>query len=329
MAGGVEFMTELQRPLSQSDIADRFGVALSTVSTWLTRHGPDAALPFPAPDSPAGVLPYWWPARWPEIQQWRRQLGQRPRRTPWPPEGLVTASGVGVWISRSGTWVRKACEGTLTVHEPFPPPSAWVLRGTTQVALWSACMDREKIVRWYEAYLDSLPRSRQRRRRPTFVTPPARRAPGGEYCHKCGDEPVTHVCAREGCGCPGYQPALPPSTQNFPRSNTPPAVRWIAEGPHAGVFLYDPGTGLWAHLRPNCGTAMLVRLPVGTEPLYSVHDVELALDAYRTELPAAVQLKVDYHHVETRDSVIAEMIDAAGYAEVAADLRHMLPGPTD
>lgn len=106
-----------------------------------------------------------------------------------------------------------------------------------------------------------------------------------------------------------------------PPTRTPPPVRWIAQGPHAGVYLYEPSLRLWAHLVPGSGVALLGSLPPGTEPLYSVHDVELAIDGYRSELQAHERVDQEVHDVAKRDLII-ELIDAAEYAVAAADMRH-------
>jgi hypothetical protein len=125
-------------PIVQTAIADRYGVSLATVTTWLTRNGPDSALPFPACDSPPGVVPYWWPTRWPEIDKWRRAfIARHPNNHKFPPEGYLTPSGVGVWIGRPGHWVNKVLSGAIHMPRPFPKPILNMKRRTTTVPLWT------------------------------------------------------------------------------------------------------------------------------------------------------------------------------------------------
>lgn len=101
-------------------------------------------------------------------------------------------------------------------------------------------------------------------------------------------------------------------------AKTPPAARWIADGEHAGYYLYAVEFGKWRRVSLNGAIFYpLSELPPATEPLYSVHDVELALDAYR----AKSQLRPAEHDA-VRDSVMSEVIDAAEYAIAAVEMRH-------
>lgn len=139
--------------LTQTDIARRLGVALSTVSGWRRRYGPGTDHPFPRSDAPPDAVDYWYAARWPEIEAWRqRMLDGVPRKLtePWPPAGFVTASGAGVWIGKPGTWVLRCPE--------FPTCSKIARRGDSRVPLWAA--DRQwEVLEWYAVF---APKSKRR-----------------------------------------------------------------------------------------------------------------------------------------------------------------------
>lgn len=139
--------------MTATELAQRFGVALSTVVSWRTRNGPDSDRPFPRSDAPRGAVDYWYASRWPEIEAWRLDMltnGRRRRPTPFPPDGFVTASGAGVWIGKSGTWVLRCAE--------FPKPSCALTRKNTVVRLWGA-ERRTEVQEWYARF---APRSKSR-----------------------------------------------------------------------------------------------------------------------------------------------------------------------
>ncbi|ONI88100.1 hypothetical protein ALI22I_20390 [Saccharothrix sp. ALI-22-I] len=75
-----EVVDDLYGFIGIKHIADRFGVAMTTVCSWRTRYA-TWSLPFPEPDK-SGYAPQWRGDRWPEIAQWRADhLAGRVRRT--------------------------------------------------------------------------------------------------------------------------------------------------------------------------------------------------------------------------------------------------------
>lgn len=262
------------KPLTQTAIADRFGVSLSTVSTWLTRYGPDSVLPFPKPDSPDGVVPYWWQSRWPEIQEWRSKAGGRRSRKPWPPVGYLTASGVGVWIGRSGTWIGRArAQGLKTQGPnlaPFPKPDMVIKRREIAVPLWSA-FQRAEVEAWHAAYLATLNRRRS-------------------------------------------LPARLPVQVPLGTASVPPTVYWVPDGDDAGLYIWAPRTQRWmwiqvdvANIGHACSAA--AELPPGADAMATLTDVGHVLDFYRDQLPTAVRPGHD-EHTAAKGDALAELAEA-------------------
>lgn len=103
--------------------------------------------------------------------------------------------------------------------------------------------------------------------------------------------------------------------------STPPAVRWIPDGEHAGVYLYAPilGVGKWRRTvvtRHGVRDETVDQLPVGTQQLIPEADLGHILDAYRSELQVVVD---DAEHQAARDAVLIEVADAGDYSTDAAE----------
>jgi hypothetical protein len=275
------------KPLTQSVIADRFGVSLSTVSTWLTRYGPDSPLPFPTPDSPEGITPYWWHSRWPEIEEWRRKAGGRRSRKAWPPAGYLTASGIGVWIGRSGTWIGRALNCDLKTQAtdlpPFPKPDMVIKRREIAVPLWSA-FQRGEVEAWHATYLAALPRKNRWRK---LVAPVA------------------------------------PEQIRLGTASIPPAVYWVPDGDDAGLYIWTPHTQRWVWIEADasgCSTSLAAVLPQGAVAMVTVTDVGHVLDFYRDQLPSAVRPGHD-EHTAARGDAMVELIEAIDLPLVAPSPR--------
>lgn len=264
------------KPLTQTTIADRFGVSLSTVSTWLTRHGPGTATPFPKPDSPDGVVPYWWQSRWPEIEEWRRKVGERRRRLPWPPAGYLTASGIGVWIGRSGTWIGRARAQDLKTQAadlaPFPKPDMAIKRREIAVPLWSASR-RGEVEAWHAAYLAALPRKNRFRK---LAAPDA------------------------------------PERIRLGTASIPPTVYWAADGEDAGLYVWAAHIQRWMWIEADASgfsASVVAELPLGAIEMATLTDVGHAIDFYRDQVPIEQRPSHDAHEV-AKGAALMELAEA-------------------
>ena len=115
-------------------------------------------------------------------------------------------------------------------------------------------------------------------------------------------------------------------------NNDPPPVRWVPDGEHAGIYTYEPELQLWAWTRPGSGICPLVKLPPGTEPLVTLHDVELAIDQYRDERDTIWEnarasselddLSPGDLHTQARTAALSELRAADDYPIMIAEQKH-------
>lgn len=137
-----------QGHLTMNEIAERLGVGLSTVAGWCTRYA-DSKDPFPEPDSPEGIRPFWWRHRWRKIKAWHgRHLQRSPKAHDRWRDGYVSPAGLGVWIRRDGWWVNKVRAGEIAAPTLFPAPDTEMQRGKVTTPLWSV-QRRPEIEEWY------------------------------------------------------------------------------------------------------------------------------------------------------------------------------------
>lgn len=145
--GLVEVTGEIEY-ITQTDIARRFHVGLSTVGGWLRLYR-NTDRPFPSSCENSGERPRWRVDQWPDIERWHQELkAANPRGATFPPAGFVTYAGVGVWISQPGTWVKAVLTGHRDAYAPFPKPDWYLKRPNTTSPLWSVERRRE-VTEWY------------------------------------------------------------------------------------------------------------------------------------------------------------------------------------
>jgi hypothetical protein len=106
----------------------------------------------------------------------------------------------------------------------------------------------------------------------------------------------------------------------------PPAVRWVPDGEHAGIYLYIPMLGgIWrrtAITRNGVRDQNADSLPPDSEQLFCWADVRMILNEYRDIRAAGLTDISDERHNEILDKIFLLALDASDWPMVAADTRY-------
>ena len=102
-------------------------------------------------------------------------------------------------------------------------------------------------------------------------------------------------------------------------STVPPAVRWVPDGEHAGVYTWMPARQRWLRATLSGRFHLLVDdLPPGAQPLVPWGSVEHVIDFYWSLRP----ILADIGHEAAKAQALAEL-------DEAADLPlYFMPAPT-
>jgi hypothetical protein len=100
-------------------------------------------------------------------------------------------------------------------------------------------------------------------------------------------------------------------------TTTPPAVRWVPDGPHAGLYIWIPGIERWQRtdVRASGVLNIIVHdMPDGPEqPLVPIVDAGHAIDFYRNSLREEDRAD-SIPHAVARRAALRELADAADLA---------------
>lgn len=94
----------------------------------------------------------------------------------------------------------------------------------------------------------------------------------------------------------------------------PPAVRWVPEGEHAGIYLWFSRIQRWMRIDMSdtgCATSVAKEIPDAAIPMVTLDDVGEAIDLYRDALADTdARIPRDLHEV-SRATALTELSDAA------------------
>jgi hypothetical protein len=94
---------------------------------------------------------------------------------------------------------------------------------------------------------------------------------------------------------------------------SPPAIRWIPAGEHAGIYTWIPTLRNWRHTTLVPGgieDRTVENIPPGATPLIALSDVSEALDLYRDQLDACCWPDSE-QHADAKAAALTELADAA------------------